>query len=125
MYRLATVPDAMLHIRSGITSASWEIPVCSLQGSPRVGPVDVPVPARRGQPPRLAVRVPDRCRGEPADDPLPALVVAVEQFRRPGLAGLDDLSCLLVPGLLGVAERALPEPDVADGNVQIPGLPHE
>jgi hypothetical protein len=49
-------------------------------------------------------------------------VIAIEQFHRPRLAGLDDLARLVVPGVLGIAERPLPEPHVADRNIKVPVL---
>src|SRR2546423_14786706 len=58
-----------------------------------VGPIDVPVAGDRGQPAVLA----GRDQGEAADDPLPALIVAVEQFhghrlaRRHGIAGAGEV----------------------------------
>ena len=67
----------------------------------------------------------DRQRQEAADGPLAALVVGVEQLHRPRLARLDGGARLLVAGRRGVAERPLPETDVAHRYVQVPGLPLE
>jgi len=50
-------------------------------------------------------------------------VVAVEKLDGPRLVVLDDLAGGGVPGIPGVTEGALPESDVADGGVQIAGLP--
>jgi len=64
-----------------------------------------------------------RKHGKPRDTSLSALVVAVEKLDGPRLVVLDDLAGGGVPGIPGVTEGALPESDVADGDVQIAGLP--
>jgi hypothetical protein len=61
--------------------------------------------------------------GEPGDASLSALVVAVEKLDRPRLVVLGDLAGGSVAGIPGVTEGALPESDVADGDVQVAGLP--
>jgi hypothetical protein len=42
-------------------------------------------------------------------------MVAVEHFDRPRFAGLDDLARLVVPGVLGVAERPCQNPTSPTG----------
>src|SRR6202042_564589 len=66
-----------------------------------------------------------RQRQETGDGALAALMVGVEQFDRPRLASLDSRPRLLVTSRRGVAERPLPETDVAHRYVQVPGLPLE
>src|ERR1017187_5746788 len=98
---------------------------------PGIRPVDVPVPALRGDPAQFRFRVSIRIsggagqHGEPRDTSLPALVIAVKKFHRPRLAAFDDLAGLLISGIVGVAEGALPESDIADRYVQIAVLPLE
>jgi hypothetical protein len=58
---------------------------------------------------------------EPRDTPLPALMIAVEQFYRPRLEFLDDLTGRPVLGGARVPEGALPESDVADRYEQVTG----
>src|ERR1700751_1897465 len=112
----------MLQSRPEATLTELGIARAMPAGLSRIGTVDVPVPACGGQPPQFGFRVVDRQHGEPADDPLTALVVAVEQFRRPRLVSLDDLPRLFITGAFGVAERPLPESDIAHRDVQIPVL---
>ncbi len=83
------------------------------------------------KPPQVGARVraqghvAGREHGEAGDASLSALVVAVEKLDGPRLVVLDDLAGGGVPGVLGITEGALPESDVADGDVQIAGLPLE
>src|SRR4029453_8270220 len=59
--------------------------------------------------------------GEAADHPLAALVVAVEQLHGELAVDLNGLARLGVARLGRVAERPLPEADVARRHVQVAG----
>src|ERR1700719_4404931 len=88
-------------------------------GLPRVGPVDVPVAGNREQPGELLTTWPQQ---EPADDALPALVVAVQQVEGQRLPAADRLSGGVQVGMGGIAERALPEAAVPGRDVEVPRL---
>jgi hypothetical protein len=59
---------------------------------------------------------------EAADRQLAALVVAVEQIDRQQLAGEERLAQAGAEGIVGLANRPLPEAGVAGGDVQITRL---
>src|SRR5438270_5494050 len=88
---------------------------------PRVGAVEVPVARHRRQPAILR----RRDHRKAADDPLPALVVAVKEVdghlapAGDGVAGGGELRVGRIP------ERPLPEAHLADRDVDVPGEPVE
>src|SRR5919201_3802844 len=80
-----------------------------------VGAVDVPVPSDR----RVPAAVFAREHAEAADHALAAFEVAVEDVDTERLARIDGGSCGRVYVGRRIAKRALPEPDVAGGHVQV------
>ncbi len=66
-----------------------------------------------------------RAQREPGDHPLAALVVAVEDVDRERRASCDRIGGRAEVVALGLAERALPEADVADRHVQVAREPAE
>src|SRR5919201_4402019 len=96
-------------------------PLGFVSESSRRGAIDVPVPCDGGEPAAvLAGREP-----EAADDALSALVVAVEDLDREGLPRVDGGLRGGEIGGGGITERALPEADVAGGDVEVAGQPRE
>src|SRR5260221_1862675 len=92
---------------------------CLLADLPRVGPVDVPVAGNREQPGELLTARPQQ---EPADDALPALVVAVQQVDGQRLPVDDRLPSRVEVGMRWVAQRTLPEAGVPGRDVEVPRL---
>src|SRR5260221_5250815 len=92
---------------------------CLRAGLSRVGPVDVPVAGNREQPGELLTAGPQQ---EPADDALPALVVAVEQVDGQRLPVDDRLPGRVEVGMRGIAQPALPEAGVPGRDVEVPRL---
>src|SRR5436309_3243213 len=87
----------------------------------RVGAIEIPVAAGRGGP---AAVVP-RQHPEAGDHALAAFVVAVEEIEHPLAVRTDDLPRSRELRRGGVTKRALPEADVAAGNVEVAGQPRE
>src|SRR6516164_85031 len=83
----------------------------SIGVTPRVRPVDVPVPVHGDQP----ALVPGRLESEPGDDPLAALGIAVEDVDRHLTPGVDRFAGVVVLGIGLVAEGPLPEADIPRG----------
>src|SRR2546423_3436274 len=86
----------------------------------RLGPVDAPVAADCREPAH-AVRCLARREHEAADHALPALEVAVEDVHTHALWRFDGAAGLAIAVAPRVAERALPEADVARSDVEIAG----
>src|SRR5581483_9048582 len=87
----------------------------------RVRAVDVPVAADGGEPRAVVARD----QREARDRALAQLVVAVEHVDHEPLARLDRTARICEALLRRVAERALPEADLAGRDVQVAGQPPE